>query len=139
MSDENTIVNFCINTYMNKIIGYTTIGEKNTSKQLSDLDLAKQDLSNHFSIRKGEKWTNPEFGSNLPYYVFQPLDDITVDLIQQEVSNIVNYDPRFNLSSEIVRVEEDKNAVTILIELLYLPTTTATELEVKFDRESGEL
>jgi len=124
---------------MNKIIGYTTIGEKNTSKQLSDLDLAKQDLSNHFSIRKGEKWTNPEFGSNLPYYVFQPLDDITVDLIQQEVSNIVNYDPRFNLLSEIVRVEEDKNAVTILIELLYLPTTTATELEVKFDRESGEL
>ena len=124
---------------MNKIIGYTTIGEKNTSKQLFDLDLAKQDLSNHFSIRKGEKWTNPEFGSNLPYYVFQPLDDITVDLIQQEVSNIVNYDPRFNLSSEIVRVEEDKNAVTILIQLLYLPTTTATELEIKFDRESGEL
>jgi phage baseplate assembly protein W len=124
---------------MNKIIGYTTIGENNTSKQLSDLELAKQDLSNHFSIRKGEKWTNPEFGSSLPYYVFQPLDDITVDLIQQEVSTIVNYDPRFNLISEVVRVEEDKHTVTVRMELLYIPTTTATALVLKFDRESGEL
>jgi len=123
---------------MNKIIGYTTIGEQYTSKVLTDLDLAKQDLSNHFMIRKGEKWSNPDFGSYLQYYVFQPLDASTVDLIQQEVSTVVNYDPRFSLISEDVRVDENEHLVTITIDLLYLPTTTATELLLKFNRESSE-
>lgn len=120
---------------MSKIIGYTTQGEKYTSRQLSGLELAKQDLSNHFMIRKGEKWSNPEFGSNLPYYVFQPLDDITVDLITDEVRTIVNFDPRFEMVSQTVNVIEDEHSVTVTVELLYLPTTTATELELKFDRE----
>jgi phage baseplate assembly protein W len=119
-----------------QIIGYTTAGH--TSRQLTGLDLAKQDLSNHFGIRKGEKWTNPEFGSNLPYHVFQPLDEATVDLIEQDVIDVVNYDPRFELASNIIRVEEDAYTVTIRIELVYLPTTTPTDLVLKFDRESQE-
>ena len=71
---------------MSNIIGYTTKNTTSTSKILRDLDLAKQDLENHFHIRKGEKWTNPDFGSNLPYLVFQPLDDLTVDEIEDDVT-----------------------------------------------------
>jgi phage baseplate assembly protein W len=123
---------------MNKIIGYTTLGEKHTSRHLTDLDLAKQDLSNHFGIRKGEKWTNPEFGSNLPYYVFLPLDDSTVALIEQDVVDVVSYDPRFALTRREVRVQEDAHFVTVRIELTYLPTTTVTDLELKFDKESAQ-
>lgn len=118
-----------------KIFGYTTRGATTTSEILTDLDLAKQDLDNHFHIRKGEKWTNPTFGSNLPYYVFQPLDDITVDLIEQDVIEVINYDPRFNLINNTVRVEEDANTITVRAEIVYLPTTTPTDLVLKFDRE----
>ena len=82
---------------MKKIIGYTTVGEQYDARYLTDLELAKQDLKNHFNIRKGEKWTNPEFGSNLPLYVFQPLDDQTLYLIEQDVSDVVTFDPRFEL------------------------------------------
>lgn len=120
---------------MNKIIGYTTQGSKNTAQQLTDLDLAKQDLSNHFHIRKGEKWTNPEFGSNIPLYIMEPLDDVTVDLIERDVDDVVSYDPRFEVISNTTRVEEDAHTVTIRVELNYLPTTTITDLEIKFDRE----
>ena len=123
---------------MNKIIGYTTVGEQHTSKHLTDLELAKQDLHNHFGIRKGEKWTNPEFGSNLPYYIFQPLDDATVALIEQDVIDVVSYDPRFELTRREVRVQEDTRFVTVRIELLYLPTTTATDLILKFDKEFAQ-
>ena len=123
---------------MNKIIGYTTVGEQHTSKHLTDLDLAKQDLRNHFGIRKGEKWTNPEFGSNLPYYIFQPLDDATVALIEQDVIDVVSYDPRFELTRREVRVQEDAHFVTVRIELTYLPTTTVTDLVLKFDKEFAQ-
>ena len=122
-----------------KIQGYTSIDQNTVTKRLSDLELAKQDLHNHFKIRKGEKWTNPEFGSNLPYYVFQPLDDITKDLISNDVYEVVTYDPRFELRSQDVRVEQDAHFVIVRVELVYLPTTTPTDLEIKFDTESSEV
>lgn len=120
---------------MSNIIGYTTVEQAYTSQPLTDLEVAKRDLLNHFHIRKGEKWTDPEFGCDLPYYVFQPLDNITVDAIREEVLAVVNYDPRFELIDENVVVKQDQHFVTVNIKLNYLPTTTAIDLQVKFDRE----
>lgn len=120
---------------MTRIIGYTTVNTEYTSMPLSGIDLAKRDLLNHFAIRKGEKWTNPSFGSNLPYYVFQPLDDSTIDLITQDVFDVVTSDPRFEMDNSEVTVSTDTHSVTVNVHLVYLPTTTATELQIKFDRE----
>ena len=119
----------------NNIFGYTTINESYTSKSLSGLDLAKQDLLNHFHIRKGEKWTNPDFVCDLPLYVFEPIDQSTQDAIEEEVYNVVSYDPRFEVNDSNIRVDQDKHSVTVNVKLTYLPTTTATDLQIKFDRE----
>jgi phage baseplate assembly protein W len=118
----------------NRIVGYSS-GENGKQQVLSDLDLAKQDLKNHFGIRKGEKWTNPEFGSNLPYYVFQPLDAATISLIDEDVLSVVNYDPRFRLDDNALDVDKDGHEVVVSIRLVYLPTTTPTDLILKFNRE----
>ena len=95
-------------------------------------------LTNHFHIRKGEKWTNPEFGSNLPFLVFQPLDDLTISEIEDDVINIINYDPRFDLANSTIVVNEDANFVYVSANLVYLPTKTATDLQLKFDKEFEE-
>lgn len=123
---------------MSNIVGYTTVNQKNASLRLSDLELAKRDLLNHFHIRKGEKWTQPEFGSNLPYYVFQPLDTNTIEMINEEVFSIVSYDPRFELSDQKITVDKDGQTVTVVVKLIYVPTTTATELQIKFDSDFTE-
>jgi phage baseplate assembly protein W len=123
---------------MSTIFGYTTINESYTSKSLSGLDLAKQDLMNHFKIRKGEKWSDPTFGCNLELYIFEPLDQLTQDNINEEVYSVISYDPRFQIDDTNVRVVQDAHSVTINVKLTYLPTTTATELQIKFDREFTE-
>jgi phage baseplate assembly protein W len=120
---------------MSDIIGYTTIEQPYTSSNLSGLELAKRDLLNHFHIRKGEKWTDPTFGCDLPLYVFQPLDDITTDAIKEEVFNVVNYDPRFTVNDTNVIINQDAHYVTINVKLTYVPTTTAIDLQIKFDKE----
>ena len=120
---------------MDNIIGYTTVAQAYSSKGLTDIDLAKRDLLNHFNIRKGEKWTDPDFGCDLPYYVFEPLDADTRDSIKEEVFRVVNYDPRFAVSDSTIIINQDKQSVTINVKLTYLPTTTATDLQIKFDRE----
>ena len=123
---------------MSNIFGYTTINEPYTSKSMSGLELAKQDLLNHFKIRKGEKWTDPTFGCDLELYVFQPLDQETQDSINEEVYNVISYDPRFEVSDSIINVVHDTHSVTVNVKLTYLPTTTATELQIKFDKEFSE-
>jgi phage baseplate assembly protein W len=123
---------------MNNIVGYTTINQQNGSLRLDGLELAKRDLINHFHIRKGEKWTDPDFGSNLLEYVFQPLDDFTTDAINEEVNDIVSYDPRFELDRQSIVVDQDTHSVTVTVKLLYLPTTTATDLQIKFDSDFTE-
>jgi phage baseplate assembly protein W len=122
----------------NNIFGYTTINQPYTSKSLSGLDLAKQDLLNHFKIRKGEKWSNPDFGCDLELYVFEPLDQATQDAIEEEVYNVVSYDPRFEVNNSDISVNHDTHSVTVNVKLTYLPTTTATELQIKFDKEFTE-
>jgi|TARA_R110002167_G_scaffold15332_6_gene61181 phage baseplate assembly protein W len=125
---------------MSNIVGYTTVNQTNASLRLKDLELAKRDLLNHFHIRKGEKWTNPDFGSNLPYYVFQPLDDTTIEMIREEVYNVVTHDPRFELSVDnSVTVSKKDQTVTVAVELLYLPSTTATDLQIIFDTDFTEM
>ena len=120
---------------MSNIIGYTTIDQPYTSSNLSDIDLAKRDLLNHFHIRKGEKWTDPEFGCDLPLYIFQPLDDITMDAIKEEVYSVVNYDPWFTVNDTNIIVNQDAHYVAINVKLTYVPTTTAIDLQIKFDNE----
>ena len=120
---------------MNKMYGYSTIGQQITPKQLSGLELARRDLENHFQIRKGEKWTNPNFGSMLPFYVHEPLDNVTTDLVKQDVLDVLSYDPRFNVDKNTIVVTVDESMIEVNAELVYLPTTTRTALELKFDRE----
>ena len=121
---------------MNNIIGFTNSQTSCTSVVLTDLELAKQDLRNHFSITKGEKWTLPDFGSNIPNYIFEPLDDTIIELIQQDVVDVVSYDPRFQVSSHDIKVSEDAYTVAVNIELTYVPLAQITTLELLFDRDT---
>ena len=45
--------------------GFNTVGTTFGSVQLSDIELVKRDLLNHFAIRKGEKLQNPGYGSSI--------------------------------------------------------------------------
>jgi hypothetical protein len=44
---------------------------------VTDFALAKQDMINHFEIRKGEKLMNPQFGSIIWDMLFEPLTEDT--------------------------------------------------------------
>lgn len=121
------------------IIGSTNTLGTCSSVTLSGLELAKKDLENHFSITKGEKWSNPEFGTNISHYLFQPLDDFVVESIQQEVVEVIDYDPRWELiDSDNITVEEDKNSLTVSLNVRYVPLNQVETLIIKFNTEQLE-
>lgn len=71
----------------------------------TDADAIKADLMHLIMTNKGERFYNPEFGTNLRRYIFQPNDGFTHNEIKEEIKEAVKkYLP--NLTVNDVLVEE---------------------------------
>ena len=117
--------------------GFSTQGRTFQDPKLYDIELVKQDLLNHFNIRKGEKLENPEFGTNIWLYVFDPLDQDTKNSIIQEVEDVCAYDPRVDLDQ--IEVDEYEHGIQIRVSLLYIGYGIGETMDLLFDNQQGLL
>jgi len=115
--------------------GTSTVNPENSSFTLFDIALIKQDLINHFHIRKGEKLENPEFGTIIWDALFEPMTEEIVDLIAKDVTEVINYDPRIQVVN--VTVDTFESGIQIECEILFLPYSIAETLRLRFDQENG--
>lgn len=105
--------------------------------RVTDFDLVRQNLFNHFSIRKGEKLMNPKFGTIIWDLLFEPLTEEIKSTIAEDIQNVVNYDPRISVDNIIIT--EYDHGLQLELELRYILTDQTTDLYLKFDRESKTL
>lgn len=102
--------------------------------RVTDFDLAKQDLFNHFRIRKGEKLMNPEFGTVIWNLLFEPLTSEIQELIIEDISKVIKYDPRLAVGNVVLNAYEHGLAVNI--ELTYLPDNLTDRIYLQFNKNS---
>jgi phage baseplate assembly protein W len=117
--------------------GISTVGKRPGESTLYDLQLIKQDLINHFHIRQGEKLENPEFGTIIWDVLFEPLTEDLKEVIAENVTEIINYDPRIQVEQVVVDAYE--SGIIIECELKYLPYNIVEQLVFRFDEENGLL
>lgn len=115
--------------------GFSTIAGVTDSFSLYDLQLIKQDLLNHFHIRLGERLERPEFGTIIWDLLFEPLTDDLKNLIAQNVTAIVNYDPR--IKAEQIVVTSYESGIQIECVLVYYPYNIQEAIQLRFDQENG--
>ena len=115
--------------------GFTTVqGPK--VRNIHDIDLAKQDLMNHFYTKKGERIMNPEFGSMVWSLIFEPWDDTVEDAVREDCVDIISKDPRWKLDG--VNTYSSQNALSVQLRLVYQPTDKVEIMALNFDRELNE-
>lgn len=123
-----------------RIIGFSTAQDASTKKKpnfsLTDYDIAKQDLMNHFLTRKGERVMLPEFGSIIWDMIMEPLTPANIDIITHDATRIVQSDPRFSLIS--LDVVEYKYGLQLNIILQYIPVKSVEEFSIQFDRRLAD-
>jgi phage baseplate assembly protein W len=86
---------------------------------LKDENAIKRALLNLFSVRKGEKLFNAEFGSSIPDLLFEPFDFATASEIKSEVTQLINaYEPRITLLEVLVNLDTDNYFYEIQIDYL---------------------
>jgi len=114
--------------------GFSTVdAEGGFSKY--DFDLIKQDLINHFHIRQGEKLTDPSFGTIIWDLLFEPFTTDIQEAIVNDVTTIVNYDPR--LSVQEIVVDTYEKGITVECSITFLPYNISESLRFKFDQANG--
>ena len=121
---------------MATFIGYSSVDRKFGDFTLKDVELAKRDLLNHFYTRKGERLGEPEFGSIIQDMVFEPLDDRTVNAVEDDVRDVVANDPRWILNT--LNTTTGQHTIECILNLIYKPDSTAEELYLKFTAEEEE-
>jgi phage baseplate assembly protein W len=87
----------------------------------------KSDLIHLLLTRKGSRYFLPDFGTNLYQYIFEPLDEIVIQKIEDEINNAVEkYIPnleinkinitQFNNNIEFVSDDKKQHSVTVNID-----------------------
>ena len=113
--------------------GFSSRADKKNFK-LYDFEVAKQDLINRLSIRKGERVENPEFGTIIYDALFEPFTDALKDDILEDITANLNADPR--ISTEEILVTEADKGIAIQATITYVPLNITEKLRFDFDENS---
>jgi phage baseplate assembly protein W len=123
-------------------VGATTYAYKGFSSQesannfkLYDIDLVKQDIINHFYIRKGEKLENPNFGTIIWDMIFEQFTPQVKEMIAKDVQDIINYDPRIQVNA--VGIDSTEHGIRIEADVTYIPFNVSERMKFNFDRNNS--
>ena len=80
----------------------------------------KEDIICLLTQEKGKFYPDPEFGSNLMKYMFEPMTESLAKQIQIEVSDVIEkYYPQIFLQYVDVSLDDDNHRVTIVVGYTY--------------------
>jgi phage baseplate assembly protein W len=120
-----------------KVFRYKGFSSKENKRnfKLYDFDLVRQNLINHFHIRKGEKLENPEFGTIIWDAIFEPFTTEIREQIAKDVEKIINYDKRIRVES--ITIDSTSFGIQLSATLIYVPTNQQETLRLDFDKKNN--
>lgn len=109
--------------------------ETNKSLVLRDVELVKRDLLNHIFTRRGERVKMPTYGTVIPDIIFDPLDEQTIEIIEQDLLTVVDFDPRVTLRSINIVPLYDDNVLVASLDLNYVELDFNDVLDIRLEFE----
>jgi len=113
--------------------GFSTKNKNAINHVLSGKDLVIEDIMNHIMTRRGERVMLPTYGSIIHEMLFEPLTEETTELIEEDLTNIINDDPRCNFIS--IDISDSDHTISAKLKLEILPSNEQVELSIDLDRE----
>lgn len=103
--------------------------------RMTDQALVIQDFLNAVNIKQGQKVGQPEYGSRLWDFVFEPNDTTTQEDIETELRRIISQDPRLQVGT--IRVYPQENGILVELQLAVYPFNQTELLSVFFNSRTG--
>lgn len=109
---------------------------KNKSIKLYDVELIKKDLLNHIFTRRGERVKMFTYGTRIPDLVFEPLDDIALGVVTEDLNAVVASEPRVTLRDLRVVPLYDRNVIIASLVLYYVELGFTDQFDISIQFES---
>ncbi len=117
-------------------VGFSTVDNPTPPYSLTNIELVKRDILNHFATPMGSRVMMPDFGTRIYEYLFDPFDEYTKSAIVADATNVVNSDPRVEIVS--IDVFQEDQALNIVMNLLFKPESITDNLFVTFSLKDQE-
>jgi len=75
----------------------------------------------------------PNYGSIIHEMTFEPLTEFTTQLIEEDLTKIINDDPRCKFVS--IQVADSDHTINAILKIEVLPFNEPVELNIDLDRE----
>jgi phage baseplate assembly protein W len=112
--------------------GFSTAADSAKSFKTADFETVKRDLLNHIWTIPGERVMQPDFGTRIPLLAFEPLDEVTLKIVEDDLKKVFSYDPRVELIDLAVVALPDNNAIGAFADLRYIELNTTETLKLEF-------
>lgn len=117
-------------------VGFNTVGKLNPPYSLTNLELVKRDIENHFATPMGSRVMLPTYGTRIYDLLFDPFDEYTKNLILEDATRVIQSEPRVQLVT-IDTYQEDQS-LTVSMTLLFVPESVTDNLFVSFSLTDKE-
>lgn len=110
----------------------TFLKDNGSVEMVSDVNDIVQSMKIILSTRKGERLTNPHFGCAMHDYLFEPINEITVNMITDAIKNaLIEYEPRIIIEDINVDFAEQLEGI-VNVELNYVVRKINTRHNIVF-------
>ena len=109
---------------------------KNKSIKLYDIDLIKKDILNNIFTRRGERVKMFTYGTRIPDLVFEPLDEVSLTVITEDLNAVVASEPRVSLVDLRVVPLYDRHVVIASMVLYYVELDFTDQFDVSIQFEA---
>lgn len=117
-------------------VGFNTVGQPNPPYSLTNIDIVKRDINNHFATPMGSRLMMPNFGTRIYEYLFDPFDEYVKNAIIEDAVRVVQSDPRVEIVS--IDVFQEDQALTVVMVLLFKPESITDSMFVTFSLKDKE-
>ena len=111
--------------------------QNNKTFSVTDVELVKLDLLNHIITRKGDRVMMPNFGTRIPDLAFEPMDGITLGILEEDLRAVFEFDPRVELLALTIVPVYDSNTVIASAKLLYVELNMQGSLDINITFEGS--
>lgn len=115
--------------------GFSTTDDTKLTNKIYDYELIKQDIINMLQTKQGERVMNPTFGTIIWSVIYEPFTDEIKQLISEDVTRILSYDPRAIPTS--INITEAEYGLIIDATLFYVNQNLTEQMSLSFNKEIG--
>lgn len=97
---------------------------------VTDIELVKLDILSHIYTRRGERVMMSTWGTRIPDLAFEPMDDITLTILEEDLRAVIAFEPRVQLLELQVTPLYDQNTAVARARLLYIELNMVDNLDL---------